>query len=64
MATEAEILEARRKRAQQLAERGESLFPARVPRPLDPLPEILARFGELEASALAQDRPEVQVAGL
>ena len=63
MATEAEILEARRKRAQQLAERGESLYPARVPRPLDPLPEILARFGGLEASELERDRPGVQVAG-
>jgi lysyl-tRNA synthetase class 2 len=63
VATEAEILEARRKRARQLLERGESLFPARVPRSLDPVPDVVARFEKTEAQTLEAERPKVAVAG-
>ena len=63
MASEAEILAARRKRAQQLLERGEALFPARVPGPLTAIPEVLARFETAEAETLEAERPKVAVAG-
>ncbi len=63
MASEAEILAARRKRARQLSERGESLFPARVPRPLASIPDVVARFEKMDAEALESERPKVAVAG-
>lgn len=53
MATEEDILDARRANAQKLRERGVELFPARVPRDRTAIPEVLARFGTADADALA-----------
>ncbi len=63
MATEAEILASRRRRAEQLRQAGVELFPARIPRPLDRLPELIERHGETNAEALERDAPEATVAG-
>jgi lysyl-tRNA synthetase class 2 len=63
LATEAEILAARRERAKALEQRGTALFPARVPRPLDRIPGVLERWAAAEAEALERDAPRVRVAG-
>ena len=63
MATEAEILAARRARAERLKEQGVELFPARVPRDRVAIPEVLARFGTADADALAQASASFCVAG-
>jgi lysyl-tRNA synthetase class 2 len=63
VATEAEILAARRARAERLREQGVELFPARVPRDRTSIPEILSRFGTADADALAQASSVFCVAG-
>ena len=63
MATEQEILASRRARAERLRERGVELFPARVPRDRTPIPEILARFGDADAAALAAAAVSFCIAG-
>ena len=63
MATEAEILAARRTSAAQLRERGVDLFPARVPRDRTPIAEILARFGTADAAALERIEETFSLAG-
>jgi lysyl-tRNA synthetase class 2 len=63
VATEAEILEARRRRAEELRARGEELFPARVPRPLDRVPDVRARFDAKSADELAALGARARVAG-
>ena len=63
MATEAEILAARRASAEQLRARGVDLFPARVPRDRTPIAEILARFGTADAAALERADVTACVAG-
>ena len=63
MATEAEILAARRKAAEELRARGVGLFPARVPRDRTAIPEILARFGTADAAALEKADVSLCVAG-
>jgi lysyl-tRNA synthetase class 2 len=64
VATEAEILAARRRRAEKLRdEHGVELFPARVPRPLDPIPDVVARHGAASAEELERARPACCVAG-
>jgi lysyl-tRNA synthetase class 2 len=63
LATEAEILAARRARAEQLRARGVDLFPARVPRDRTPIAEILARFGTADAAALEGVAESFCVAG-
>jgi lysyl-tRNA synthetase class 2 len=64
MATEAEILAARRRRAERLREEhGVELFPARVPRPLERIPDVVARFRGVAAEELERERPASCVAG-
>ncbi len=63
MATEEEILAARRARAEQLRERGVELFPARLPKSLDRLPALLARHSDASAEELESARPGATVAG-
>ena len=63
MATEAEILAARRASAEKLRQAGVDLFPARVPRERTPIPEILARFGTADAAALERADVTATVAG-
>jgi lysyl-tRNA synthetase class 2 len=63
MPTEAEILAARRRKAEQLRRRGVSLFPARVPKPLDPIPEIVSRYEAMGGETLERERPTSRVAG-
>jgi len=63
LATEAEILAARRTSAAQLRERGVDLFPARVPRDRTPIAEIQARFGTADAAALERIEDTFSVAG-
>jgi len=63
LATEAEILAARRTSAAQLRERGVDLFPARVPRDRTPIAEIQARFGTADAAALERIEDAFSVAG-
>ena len=63
MATEADILAARRQRAQKLEELGVELFPARVPRPLDRIPEVVARHASRSAAELESDAATATVAG-
>lgn len=63
MATEAEILAARRERARALEQDGTELFPARVPRPLDSIPELQRRYRDASEQEL-DDSPDVRrVAG-
>jgi lysyl-tRNA synthetase, class II len=61
--TEQEILAARRERADRLKERGENLFPARVPRDLVRLPELLQQHGETPGEQLEAQAPTACVAG-
>jgi len=64
VATEAEILAARRRRAERLRdEHGVELFPARVPRPLDAIAEVVARLGAASAEELEREQPGACVAG-
>jgi lysyl-tRNA synthetase class 2 len=63
MATEAEILEARRRHAEALGELGVELFPARVPRPLDRVPDVRARYDTATEEELEKERPVVALAG-
>jgi lysyl-tRNA synthetase class 2 len=63
VATEAELLAARRRKAEALLDRGVSLFPARVPRPLDPIPDVVARYAEADAAGLERERARARVAG-
>ncbi|HXZ85517.1 MAG TPA: amino acid--tRNA ligase-related protein, partial [Myxococcota bacterium] len=63
MATEAEILAARRAAAEALRARGVELYPARVPRDRTPLAEVLARFGTANAAALERAQASFCVAG-
>jgi lysyl-tRNA synthetase class 2 len=63
MATEEDILDARRANAQKLREQGVELFPARVPRDRTAIPEILARFGTADADALAAAAVDPCIAG-
>ena len=63
MATEKEILAARRERAAKLEELGVDLFPARVPRPLDRIPELRAAHDAKTAEELESDAPNATVAG-
>jgi lysyl-tRNA synthetase class 2 len=63
MPSEEEILSARRERAERLRESGEPLFPARVPRDLQRLPELLARFGQATAAELEASAPPACIAG-
>jgi lysyl-tRNA synthetase class 2 len=61
--TEQEILAARRERAERLRTRGENLFPARVPRDLVRLPELLLQYGASSAEELEAQAPTACVAG-
>jgi lysyl-tRNA synthetase class 2 len=61
--TEAELIAARRRKAEALLDRGVPLFPARVPRPLDPIPDVVARYAEADAAGLERDRARARVAG-
>ncbi len=63
MATEAEILAARRTRAEKLTERGVNLFPARVPRDLENVPELVERYAEASAEELESEELKFCVAG-
>ncbi|HTO70633.1 MAG TPA: lysine--tRNA ligase [Myxococcota bacterium] len=63
MATEAEILAARRRAAEALRAAGVELFPARAPRDRTAIPEILARFGTADAAALERANASFCVAG-
>jgi len=63
VATEQEILAARRARAEKLRDAGVELFPARVPRDRSAIPEVLARFGTADADALAQAAAVFCIAG-
>ena len=63
MATEAEIVAARRANAERLRAQGVELFPARVPRDRTAIAEILARFGTADAAALERAAETVCVAG-
>ena len=63
MATEQEILAARRARAEKLRDSGVELFPARVPRDRTAIPEILARFGTADSDALAHAAAIFCIAG-
>jgi lysyl-tRNA synthetase, class II len=63
VATEAEILAARRATAEALRARGVELFPARVPRDRTALAEILARFGTADAESLERAAASFCVAG-
>jgi lysyl-tRNA synthetase class 2 len=63
VATEAELLEARRRRARQLRERKVELYPARVPRPLQRIPDVVAAHGGKDGAVLEQEASEVTVAG-
>ena len=63
MATEAEILAARRERARELERDGVELFPARVPRPLDSIPELRTRFQDASEQELCASPDVRRVAG-
>jgi lysyl-tRNA synthetase class 2 len=63
VATEAEILAARRERARALAARGTTLFPARVPRPLDRVADVRQRWDGADADELDREAPSARVAG-
>jgi lysyl-tRNA synthetase class 2 len=63
VATEADILKARRERAEALLSSGTALFPARVPRPLDSIPELCSSYAEATTEQLDGDPRVVRVAG-
>jgi len=63
VATEAEILAARRERAASLTRQGVPLFPARVPRALANIPELRAAYAEASAQRLEADPKQVCIAG-
>ncbi len=63
MATEKDILEARRRRARELEAAGEPLFPARVPRELDAIPALRTRFLDVDAAGLERMDAHARVAG-
>jgi lysyl-tRNA synthetase class 2 len=63
MPSEAQLVAARRRKARELAERGVELFPARVPRGLDAIREVVARFGGADAQALERSGARARVAG-
>ena len=63
MATESEILAARRQRAEQLRKKGVNLFPARVPRPLARIPELIEQHREASVEELDADPISVCIAG-
>jgi lysyl-tRNA synthetase class 2 len=63
VATEAEILAARRQRAEQLKQREVPLFPARVPKPLDAIPSIVERYAQTDGPTLEREQPSARVAG-
>ncbi len=63
MPTEAELLEARRRKAAEIRDAGEELFPARVPRALDRVAELRERWDAASAEALERERPAAKVAG-
>jgi lysyl-tRNA synthetase class 2 len=63
LATEEDILAARRARAEELRALGVDLFPARVPADRTAIPELLARFGTADADALAAAGAAACVAG-
>ena len=63
MASEAEILAARRQRAERLRERGVELFPARVPRPLARIPELVAAYRDKSAGELEGESESHCIAG-
>ncbi len=63
MATESEIIAARRRKAEKLRERNVDLFPARVPKPLDAIPEVVERHGGSDADTLERERPGVRIGG-
>ena len=63
MPTEAELIAVRKKKAEELRKRGVELFPARVPRKLDSIPDIVSRFGETDGAALEKANARTRVAG-
>ncbi len=63
MATEAEIIAARRRRARQLLARKVDLYPARVPRPLQPIRELREAHGQKDDATLEREAPQALVAG-
>ena len=63
MATESEILAARRERARALRERGTDLFPARVPASLEPISRVRERWAAADAETRERETPRVRVAG-
>jgi lysyl-tRNA synthetase class 2 len=63
VATEAEILAARRARAAELEAKGVTLFPARTPPDRTAIAEILARFGTADAETLERAQESFCVAG-
>jgi lysyl-tRNA synthetase class 2 len=63
MATEAEILAARRRRAEKLRDAGVELYPARVPYKPDRVPELIERFGETPGDELERQKQDATVAG-
>ena len=63
MATEAEILAARRRRARELADRNVDLYPAKVPKPLHPIRELCEAHGHKDEATLAREAPEATIAG-
>jgi lysyl-tRNA synthetase class 2 len=63
VASEAEILAARRQRAERLRERGVELFPARVPRPLARIPELVAAYRDKSAGELEGESESHCIAG-
>ena len=63
MATEAEILAARRKRARELLERKVDLYPARVPKPLQQICDVVEAHGDKDEATLEREAQETTVAG-
>ncbi len=63
MATEAEILAARRKRATELLERKVDLYPARVPKPLQQICDVVEAHGDKDEATLEREAQETTVAG-
>ncbi len=63
MATEAEILAARRRRARELLARKVELYPARVPKPLQQIGDVVAEHGDKDEATLEREAPGTTVAG-